>query len=218
MQAQFDQLGFQTLLPTLCGHGTQPEAMLQCTYRDWLCDAETALNALRRQCKTVFVVGLSMGGALSLYLAAHHDFAGVVTMAAPVRLSPVKEVAARWLHPVIRWQIKKNGPDIRDQAAKKRLRSYYRYPTRAAVELFNLLRLVRGHLSRIRMPILIIHSKQDHAVPYTNAVRIYRSVASAQKRLKLFTESYHIISADVEKEQVFKEIQEFIQEILEGEK
>ena len=86
LQAQFDQLGFQTLLPTLCGHGTQPEAMLQCTYRDWLRDAENALNELRRQCKTVFVVGLSMGGALSLYLAAHHDFAGVVSMAAPVRL------------------------------------------------------------------------------------------------------------------------------------
>jgi len=198
----------------LCGHERQPEAMLKCTYRDWLRDAEHALEEIRRRCTTVFVVGLSMGGALSLYLAANHHFAGVVTMAAPVRLSPVKEIAARLLHPIIRWQHKKNGPDIRDQESKKRLRSYNRYPTRSAVELFNLLRLVRSQLNRIRMPILIIHSKQDHAVPYSNAERIYRSVASVDKRLKLFTESYHIISADVEKEQVFEEIRDFIDRIL----
>ncbi len=213
-QEQFEQEGFVTELPTLCGHGRTPEALLQCTFRDWIDDAETALRALRQRCETVFVVGLSMGGALALHLAANFDFAAVATLAAPVKLSLFTELAARLLHPVLPWRQKPTGPDIRDREALKQLQSYWRYPTRAAVELFRLLRLVREELPRIRMPILIVHSRRDHSVPVANAQYIYSRVRSQRKKIRLFEKSYHIISADVEKEQIFEETRNFFNSLL----
>ncbi len=203
---------FVIRLPRLCGHARHPEDLLQCTYRDWIGDVVNQYEALSAHVDRLYVIGLSMGGALALYLAARYDFDGVVALSAPYRLSPVKEWEAKWLHFAIPWLVKKDGPDIRDQEAKSRLNSYYRYPTRAAIQLFELLKLVRMEIPRIRMPALIMHSYLDHVVPPENARQIYQHLASKHKKLIWLRQSYHIITMDVEKEKVLAEILTFIHE------
>ncbi len=214
LSQQLQNVGYETSTPTLCGHGDRPEAMLNCSYQDWIRDVESALGALQRDHDKLFVVGLSMGGALALHLASANHIAGVVTLAAVSRLSPLQALAARLLCHLIPWREKANGSDIRDQEAKKRLNSYNRYPTRAVVELLKLLKQVRSEIPKIRVPILILHSKQDHAVPVKNAYRIYREVQSRKKKLRILENSYHILPLDVEKHIVFKEIEQFFEQVM----
>ena len=213
---ELSERGFRTSLPVLCGHNDRPEQLAECTYKDWIRDAERALVPLRQQCSHVFVIGLSMGGALALHLAAHHAFDGVVTLAAPLQLSKIQEWTARILHPIYRWRKKRSGPDIRDKQQVPEFRSYDRYPLVAAVQLFKLLKSVRSDIHRITMPILILHSREDHTVPIENARQIYAAVQSRQKKLRLLERSYHILPRDVEKQSVRDEIITFIEETLQN--
>lgn len=210
LQAEARAAGYRTRLPLLCGHESDPAALLRCRYNDWLKQAETEFRQLQSHCKRAFVAGLSMGGALALHIAASFHVAGVITMSAPIKLSRRLEWGARYLHRLFPWHNKKGGPDIRDRTARQQLRSYHRYPTRAALELFALLRLVRPELSRIHAPLLVLHSQQDHTVPVANAQYILQHVPAVEKRLRLLAESYHIISCDIEKELVRDEIFDFI--------
>ena len=54
--------GFTVSLPRLPGHGTRWQDLNLTRWTDWYAEAERALDALRRTCSTVFVMGLSMGG------------------------------------------------------------------------------------------------------------------------------------------------------------
>jgi carboxylesterase len=53
----------------LAGHATQPEDMIRSRYPDWLASVEDGYNLLRSSCDQVFLLGLSMGGILSLISA-----------------------------------------------------------------------------------------------------------------------------------------------------
>ncbi len=56
--------------PRLPGHGTSPDDMETTGYLDWVGEAEKALHELAARKRRVFVTGLSMGGSLTLNLAA----------------------------------------------------------------------------------------------------------------------------------------------------
>src|SRR5436305_3768120 len=80
------QAEYTVALPRLSGHGTTPDDMAMTTASDWISDIHTALDWLRRRCDTLFVTGLSMGGTLSLYLAAQYPelFQGAIPINAAI--------------------------------------------------------------------------------------------------------------------------------------
>src|SRR4051812_22326326 len=66
------EAGFAVELPRLPGHGTTVEDMIPTGYQDWLGEAEAAYQRLAARCERVVVAGLSMGGALTVWLASDH--------------------------------------------------------------------------------------------------------------------------------------------------
>ena len=64
------RFGFSVVGPRLPGHGTSPDDMETTGYLDWMGEAERALHELAKRKSKVFVTGLSMGGTLTLNLAA----------------------------------------------------------------------------------------------------------------------------------------------------
>jgi carboxylesterase len=65
--------------PLLPGHGVTPAALNQQRRQDWIACMEQALTDLQRQCKRVFVVGLSLSALLTLMLAGRqHNLAGII--------------------------------------------------------------------------------------------------------------------------------------------
>src|SRR5437660_1622383 len=73
--------GLAVELPLLPGHGTSIEDMLPTRWRDWSTAAEDVYAKLAGRSRRVVVAGLSMGGALAVWLATRPpEIAGVVAI------------------------------------------------------------------------------------------------------------------------------------------
>ena len=84
--------GFHIEMPLLPGHGTVVDDMLPTRWADWAGEAEAAYQRLSQRVANVVVVGLSMGGALTLRVGADHaDIAGLVCIN-PVTQPQIAEI------------------------------------------------------------------------------------------------------------------------------
>src|SRR5712692_8608567 len=78
--------GYTVLGPLLAGHGTTPEDMNTTRWPDWYASVVAGYRQLREECEQVIAIGLSLGGALALHLAAHEPVDGLVLMATPLHI------------------------------------------------------------------------------------------------------------------------------------
>ena len=190
-------IGSEAIL--LRGHGTDPDDMLAARYTDWIADVEAGLERLARRYRRVFLIGLSMGGTLVLNVAARHAddprIAGVVSIAAPVRLEDWRLRILRWGCKVIRWQLW-GRPDIKDRRAWDGHVAYPKFRTQTVLELLALMNETLARLPSVTQPLLLLHARQDHVVPPNNAPLIYGLVGSVDKRLVWLDNAYHVVTVD----------------------
>lgn len=204
--------GFTVAIPTLPGHGTYSGDLFNYSWRDWFSCVKSEFEALRKRCDEVFVCGLSMGGTLALHLAAHRPVQGVIALAAAVEFPGWQKYTVKAAKRVLRFRHKRKGEDCRDAGQKSKLQSYHRYPYSAVEQLFQLVEHVRQDLPEVEAPLLVMHSHQDHTIKFDNSWIIFNSVGSRVKEKIDLDESYHVITADVERERVKKEVVRFIVE------
>jgi carboxylesterase len=199
----------------LRGHGTRPQDLAASSFRDWVDDVEAELDSLLAEGKRVFLCGLSMGGTLTLNVAARRSgdprLAGVISLAAPLRIVnwrlhflPLVGLVRRWQ----RW----SDPDIKDRAAWERHLGYRAFPIQALRQLLSLLRDTRGRVAQVNHPLLILHSRADHTVAAFNAELIHRTVASEHRKLVWLENSFHVVTLDFDADQVRNEVLTFIRE------
>jgi carboxylesterase len=180
----------------LPGHNETPRSLAKATHEDWLEAARQHLHGLRSQYVCVFVVGLSLGGLLSLALAAEEPVDGVAVVGTPLRLrSPLA-----WLIPVLKHLMpfprKRFGSDIRDEAARRRHPSYDVMPLAAVHEMQRLQRRVRRGLRRVRAPLLVAHGAHDRTADPADSKRILEGVGSAERKHLILEASAHIVPVD----------------------
>jgi carboxylesterase len=202
--------GYDVMGPLLAGHGLTPQAMASTRWPDWVRSAETALAALRRDCREVFVGGQSLGATLALHLAATHpEVSGVVTMAAMGSPDYFRDWRIRLiggLKYVVRWHVPGADSDLGDPDAVRQLHSYARRPTVCIESLMQLLRVVERELPRITAPALIMHGRRDRTVDVANAPHILDRLGSTDKRLVWFERSGHAITVDLEHEALYETV------------
>jgi carboxylesterase len=189
----------------LAGHGTTPEELEQTSWRDWIDSAQAQLDELKRECRHVCVAGQSMGGSVSLLLAARNpDIAAVATTAALVDLGRFAEMQI-WLgrRLRVRWHYPdRSRVDLWDQEAVKQLRSYNRRGLKSHGDLITLYRLALKEAPRIQAPALILHGRRDGVVPFGNAARIAAAIGPSAE-VRLFDRSGHAMSVDVDHEEIY---------------
>jgi carboxylesterase len=208
--------GFTVLGVRLEGHGTSPEDMIHTEYRNWYTSVEHGLARLRQECDKIFVMGLSMGGILSLYLASNHAVDGVVSLSAPIFINNRKLP----LLPIYR-MFKTYEPKPRKPLPvdPKYNISYDRTPLRCVSSLLELINLVKVRLKDITAPVLIIQSRSERTVKPESAEYIYRNLTAAiDKKLFWLYGSGHIVTLDKERDVVFAEVLKFIQKHSEPER
>jgi carboxylesterase len=194
----------------LAGHGTSPEEMAQTTWRDWVASAEAGLQTLQKRCDTVFVAGLSMGGLITLHLAAHHPLTGIIAMAAPAYIADWRFRFVPLVCPFMRWYIPDTDSDLTDPEAEARFSAYDRLPTSALAGLGQLLSLVRRELPQVRAPALIMQGRCDRTVPPESAQIIFDSLGTDDKELVWWPNSGHCMTIDSEREAVWARAHAFI--------
>lgn len=204
--------GYTVNAPLLAGHGTSPEEMEKTTWWDWWQSTVDAYNQMRaeKDLDHLFVAGLSMGGALSLLLAAEKPVSGVISMCAPVWVRDRRAFLARIAYPFYRYKL--NGTH-RDPHIEAHLVSYDRTPVKSVAELNRLLKRMKQCLSRVEVPALVVQSRNDETVQPRSARHIYEKISSRMKRLSWYEKSSHIITVDKERRKLFAEVDQFIRQV-----
>jgi carboxylesterase len=188
--------GIRSVGPALPGHNATPRELAELRYEAWLEAAREQLGELRQRHDTVFVVGLSMGGLLTLALASEGPLPGAVVVGTPLRLR--RRIA--WLVPLLRHLVpfprKRGGADIRDAAARRRHPSYSVMPLAAVHQLQRLQRHVRPALGRVRAPLLVAHGAHDATADPADSREIFERVASSEREHLLLEASSHVVPVD----------------------
>ncbi|MFL5800030.1 MAG: alpha/beta hydrolase [Actinomycetota bacterium] len=185
--------GLSVSAPRLPGHGTHWEDLAQTQWTDWEAEAVGALKDLASRCEAVAVIGVSMGGALALHLAASHP-------------DEVRCVAV--INPYIHDPRLAMAPVVRLFARTKKLRTndinkpgqdevaYDRAPVVTLGSLGQLLKKAESELPDVRQPLLVFSSPQDHLVKPANSQLIMRKAGSTDKELVPLTNSFHVATLD----------------------
>ncbi|TGB16309.1 alpha/beta fold hydrolase [Streptomyces sp. MZ04] len=201
--------GLTVSLPLLPGHGTRWEDLQMTGWQDWYAEVERELHGLLERCSEVFVFGLSMGGALTLRLAAKHgDAVRGIVLVNPG--NKVHGLAARAL-PVARHLVRTTkgiASDIAKEGSDEV--GYDRVPLHAAHSLRQFFARVDGELPQVTQPLLLLHSPQDHVVPPVDSARILSRVSSTDVTEILLEQSYHVATLDHDADRIFDESLAFI--------
>lgn len=206
--------GYTVLAVRLNGHATRPEDMLRSRWRDWAASVEDGLNMLRSITERQFLIGLSMGGILSLYTAAHFAVDGVISISTPYALPPDPRLPFVRLVSILTPYVSKGAPDWRNAEAVGDHIDYPAYPTRSIAELADLLHEMRVNLPKITAPLLVVQSRQDHSIPADSLDRISSGVNSSLLKTMWVENSGHVIIREPDRFAVFQAAHEFIQEAL----
>ncbi|MFZ0534608.1 MAG: alpha/beta fold hydrolase [Anaerolineales bacterium] len=206
-------LGYTVLGIRLAGHATQPEDMSRMRWQDWVTSVEDGYYMLKGWVDQVFVVGLSMGGILSLLFASQHPVSGVVAMSTPYALPDDPRLPFIRIISVFIPNVKQGPSDWQNPEAAKDHVCYPYFPTRAVIQLRDLLSEMRSALPMVRVPVLLIHSKQDTGVVPHNAEQILAALGSQDKQLFWVENSGHVIPREPDRYLAFKTTNEFIQRV-----
>jgi carboxylesterase len=206
-------LGYTVLGVRLAGHATQPEDMSRMRWQDWVTSVEDGYYMLKGWVDQVFVVGLSMGGILSLLFASQHPVSGVVAMSTPYALPDDPRLPFIRIISVFIPNVKQGPSDWQNPEAAKDHVCYPYFPTRAVIQLRDLLSEMRSALPMVRVPVLLIHSKQDTGVVPHNAEQILAALGSQDKQLFWVENSGHVIPREPDRYLAFKTTNEFIKRV-----
>ncbi|MGV9885085.1 alpha/beta hydrolase [Streptomyces sp. NPDC003006] len=201
--------GLTVSLPLLPGHGTRWEDMQITGWQDWYAEVERELRGLLERCSQVFVLGLSMGGALALRLAAKHgDAISGIVLVNPA--NKLHGLAPRAL-PVVRHLVRTTKGIVSDIAKDGVVEiGYDRVPLHAAHSMRLFFRMVDGQLPQVTQPLLLLHSPRDHVVSPADSARVLSRVSSTDVREILLEQSYHVATLDHDADRIFEESYAFI--------
>lgn len=208
--------GFDVELPRLAGHGTTVEEMMTTRWADWSGDAQAAYNVLASRCKKVVVVGLSMGGALTLWLAAQHpEITGIVCINPAAQ--PVGDEMIAGIQSMIDGgleTIDSIGSDIADPNVKES--SYDATPLRPALSMFSEgVAPLALRYPQIKIPMLLINSINDHVVDPAQGTYLAEHYGGAVERVML-EQSFHVATQDLEKHIVNAKTLEFVKRVTQA--
>lgn len=218
MGEYLNEQGYTCLGIRLNGHATNPKDMRRSCWTDWTASVEDGIHLLSGSVDRIFLVGLSMGGALSLLMSTRMNIAGVVAMSTPYQLPDDYPLWVLKVYSLFVRDTPKSkevpGSSWFDKAAFAEHISYPKNPMHSVVQLKLLLHEMQAALTEIRKPVLLIHSKDDPYVLPENMEKIYTGLVNASDKTKVFvTGSGHVVTRDAARHQVFEAARDFIKRI-----
>lgn len=211
------QQGHTVLGIRLTGHATQIEDMMRMRKQDWLTDLEDGWHFLQGCTERVVPIGLSMGSVLSLIFSSRFPVAGVVALSTPYQMpDKLARRLGRLIVPFSKVVPKMGKEDVDwfNPEAQAEQISYAHHPTRQAWELVQLFRKMQAALPAVKVPALVIQSRQDiYFQDSPDAERLLNQLGSQDKNLIWVENADHVITRDGDTSKVFNPVAEFVQRL-----
>jgi carboxylesterase len=221
-------LGFTVHAPLLPGHGRTLAEFGASGADAWLAAADHQLAALRSTFDFVGLVGVSMGGALAVILAARsvqaatdsgrstkgaENAAGrakrgpdaLVLLAPYLNMRPRAQRLAtmHWMvSPFAIYLPSREEGSIRDRTERTRNRGFGIVTPGLLKELRQIVRRAQRALPDVRQPTLVIQSRDDNRIEAAAATRSFDRLGSGEKRFVWTEGSGHVITVDTGRERV----------------
>lgn len=227
--------GYHVYSPLLPGHGTSIRIFSRSRYRHWYKKVADIYGENRNKFKHFFVIGLSMGGSLTLDLLERtaqekeKQPSGAIVLAAPVFFNGYyngKLILKDWrllftgFAKIFLTYLKKptRNPEADLVSPWKGYQDYLTIPCLHSLKR-NLSR-IRSRLWRINVPMLLIHAVNDKTVDVENQAYIFNHIRSRERVAYGFTlndpySSNHILTTHQEsRARAFHYIDTFIQDAM----
>ena len=206
--------GWMVRIPLLPQHGRGAQAFLKGGHGDeWIACAREEWAGLRTRSRTTLILGQSMGGALSVILAAEAPPSALVLLAPYLSMTKGARILAP-IWPV--WQLfvpqLRSNPDraLRDPAARAKALGGTRFSPRLVAELLGVVRAARRVLDLITCPTLVIHARADYRIPSASAQEAYERIGAKDKTLIWSTRGGHVVAADEGKDDAVNNINRWL--------
>lgn len=202
--------GFTVKGINLPGHAESMEAMGKTGWQDWLGAAREAVTELKARYPRVSVVGLSMGGVITLLLAEEMQLTACAPISAPMavqnKLMPFAKLAAP-LIPMTWWGGDPERPTQLDDSYDY---GYPGFPTKCAASLSKLIKTARRNLHAITCPILAVQSRADETISADSADVILAGVSSEVKGVLWLEDVPHVCTISPEHPRIAAAIAELL--------
>lgn len=198
------QEGFSVVNARIAGHGTTPEDLEQRTAADWQASARAGLNLLRKEADEIFLFGFSFGGSLAIDLLLDEPFSirGLILVGMPIWTAGERK--NRFLLPFARLVGKrfarKRWVKTAKVAAEYRAAGKYLVtPIAAFARMLEFIdRNTKAQLKRVRVPTLMLYSKDDYATDPRSADYCYTHLGTEEKELywvPLESKVHHVLKS-----------------------
>ena len=213
------EAGLHARVLRLPGHATDPRDFAETPLEAWRTAVREEFDALDAAFERVHLVGFSMGGALSVELAAERQAASLVVLAPFFGLPYPRPFGlrvgtlAKWLSGVLPWV--DGGKQVRTLACPEFASEIIKYraiPLSAAVQVDRLGDTVTDPslLARIEEPLLVIASPDDPVASAERAFEALRATSSAVRVELVAEDSGHILAWDCDRDEVRAAVLDFL--------
>ena len=192
--------GYHVVAPLLPGHGRHVREFRRVSADAWRAAVSEAYASVAATHEWVGVVGVSMGGALAVDLAAQRPALPALVLVAPYLAMPPRierAAQASWVwgmaSPLVH---SADGLSIFDPVERERNLAYGVFTASALRALRLTVRRAAAALPRVVAPTLVIQSRQDNRISPEAAARAFALLGAPERRLEWIEGAAHIITVD----------------------
>jgi len=221
--------GYSVACPMLTGHNKSLSTLKRMTWQELYAGIKNEFLKYEPVYDNIFVAGLSFGALISILLAYEFPkkiraincfsptlfFDGWATPKARILLPVVFKTHLKYY-----LYLKEGFPfGIKNERLRSRIENFYNssdlfnyskvhlygypvIPVSSMLQNSLLAKHVMKLLNKIKTPIQLLQAKEDDVTSPNNSYYVYKHIASKDKRVVLFEDSYHIIIADQERDKV----------------
>lgn len=204
----FNERGYRVSVPLLPGHGTKWQDLNEVHWSQWQKKIDDEMIELKKSSDKLFIACLSFGGTTALVAADHQDkLVGLILVNPLIHLPGIQKYFASLIA-----MFQKSRASVGDDIKKPGVTEwgYDALPMKGVAEMLKYLKKARASLPRIKVPLLIFHSKEDHVVPETNVEIFLDEIGSKDKERVSLLNSYHVATLDYDAEIIFEKSLSFV--------
>jgi len=225
--------GITTHCPLLPGHGNLPYQIHGYPREQWIAEVEEAYHHLALSCDQIFLIGHSMGAALSAHVASNFEKISGLVLLAPlyevpdtrIKLAAFGRYFLTWLYPLRHSVVDRDifvgrvldfDPtiDVDDPALQDWLVEATRISVSSVDEMRKMAVLGRKLWPHLHQPAILFQGGRDPAVDISSTEALFQKLPSADKEMKRFPQAGHELMRPVEPihDKVWQKTYEFIEE------